>query len=72
MQKLKFIKLKVAFLPAYTLLFGPIEMRYSRINQILRSRWNSKVVKLSNKESYNNVYSCLKEIKSEDVKILFK
>ena len=72
MQKLKYMKWKVAFLPAYTPLFAPIEMWFSRIKQILRSRWNSKVVKLSNKESFNEIYSCLKEIKSEDVKILFK
>ena len=70
--KVEVYEMKVVFLSAYTLQFALIEMWFSRIKQILRNRWNINVVKLSNKESCNDVYSCLKEIISEDVKILFK
>ena len=58
--------------PAYTHQLTPIELWFSKINENLRRSWNNKVVKLSVKSSYNDIYHALKCIKSKDIKLLFK
>ena len=71
-QKFKEINYNVIFLPAYTPQFAPIEMWFSMIKRNLRQIYNGKIVKLSLKSSYNNVYNALRQIKWEYIKQLFK
>ena len=64
MQKLKQISNKIAYLPAYTPKFAPIELWFSKIKENLRRSWSNKVVKLSEKSVYNDIYQALKDLKS--------
>ena len=72
MQKLKQISNKIPYLPAYTPQFAPIELWFSKIKENLRRSWSNKVVKLSEKSGYNDKYQALKDLKSKDIKLLFK
>ena len=72
MQKLKQISNKVTYIPAYTPQFAPIMLWFSKIKGNLRRSWNNKVVKLWAKSSYNDLYHALKDVKSKDIKLLFK
>ena len=70
-QKILGINWNVIFLPAYTPQFAPIEMWFSKIKGNLRQLYNRKIVKLSLKSSYNDVFNTMKHIKSEYIRLLF-
>ena len=62
----------MTYLPPYTPQFAQIELWFSKIKGNLRISRNNKVVKLSAKSSYNDKYHSLKDVKSKDIKLLFK
>ena len=70
-QKILEINWNVKFLPGYTPQFAPIKIWFSKIKWNLRQLYNRKIVKLSLKSSYNDVFNTMKHIKSEYIRLLF-